>query len=130
MKYFTVSLSFLVLLMTSMAWAEHPGIATEHRDALQGAMSDHILRLTELNGNGSYPTFDPETRSLVQLEFKNFHDSVEIKGRATPYFVSCADFVADDGTLYDIDFFVSSNYGVVSTIVHSKNGKKTPYDVH
>jgi len=74
--------------------------------------------------------FDPETRSLKQLKFTKFHDSVEIKGRTNAYFVSCADFVAEDGTLYDLDFFVSKNYGVVSTIVHSKNGVHTDYDIH
>ena len=130
MKQSTVALTLTFLLITSVAWAEHPGLATEHRDALQSAMGDHILRLTELNGNGSYPMFDPETRSLVQLEFKSFHDSVEIKGRTKPYFVSCSNFIAEDGTLYDVDFFVSKNYAVVATIVHSKNGEKTPYDVH
>ena len=130
MKYSAFALGLILCLVTSLAWAEHPGVATEHRDALQNAMSEHILELTELNGNGSYPAFDPETRSMVQLEFKKFHDSVEIKGRKNPYFVSCADFVAEDGTLYDIDFFVSRNYGVVAALVHSKNGKKSPYDLH
>ena len=133
MKHVTVAVSLLFLLLTGIAWAEHPGhpgVVKEHRDAIQNAMGLHILELTELNGNGSYPIFDPETRSLLQLEFKNFHDSVEIKGRENSYFVSCADFMAEDGTLYDIDFFVSKNYGVVSALIHSKNGQKTPYDVH
>ena len=130
MKYSTLTLSLLFFLLTSMAWAEHLGIATTHRDAVQKAMGKHIEELTELNGNGKYPMFDPETRSLVQLEFKEFHDSVEIKGRKYPYFVGCTDFVAPDGTLYDLDFFLSKNYGVVATLVHSKNGVHTEYDVH
>ena len=93
-------------------------------------MGKHIQEMIEMNGNGKFPMFDPDSRTLVQLEFKNFHDSVEIKGRKNPYFVSCADFVAEDGTMYDIDFFVSKNYGVVSALVHAKNGVKSKYDIH
>ena len=118
-----------IFLLTGTAWSE-VGVADNHRDAIQKAMGKHIDELTELNGNCKYPMFDPESRSLVQLEFKEFHDSVEIKGRKNPYFVSCADFLAPDGTVYDLDFFVSKNYGVVAALVHSKDGKKSPYDVH
>ncbi len=32
--------------------------------------------------------------------------------------------------MYDIDFFVSKNYGVVSALVHAKDGVKSKYDVH
>lgn len=124
------SAAFLgIFFLTGTAWSED-GIATNHGDAIQKAMAKHIQELTELNGNGKYPMFDPESRSLVQLEFKEFHDSVEIKGRTNAYFVSCADFVDPAGTLYDIDFFVSQNYGVVSALVHAKDGEKSPYDVH
>ena len=129
MKRFTYALGLVLLLTTSVAGAQHPGISTSHRDAMQNVMARHIQELTESNGNGKYPIFDPESRSLVQLEFKALHDSVEVKGRTTPYFVSCADFVAPDGTMYDVDFFISKNYEVVLAVVHAKNGTKTKYDV-
>ena len=45
------------------------------------------------------------------------------------YFVSCSDFVAEDGTLYDIDFVVSGKYGVVTSIVHAKDGRHKSYEV-
>ena len=130
MRHSTLALSLLLFLFASMAWAEHPGISTTHRDAMQKVMAKHIQERTELNGNGKYPMFDPDSRSLVQLEFEEFHDSVEIRGRTTPYFVSCADFVAPDGTMYDIDFFISTKYGVVSSLVHAKDGVKSKYDIH
>ncbi len=117
------------LLLAGVAWADD-GIVSTHRDGIQRAMGKHIQEMIEMNGNGKFPMFDPDSRTLVQLEFKNFHDSVEIKGRKNPYFVSCADFVAEDGTMYDIDFFVSKNYGVVSALVHAKNGVKSKYDIH
>ncbi len=117
------------LLLAGVAWADD-GIVSTHRDAIQAAMGKHIQEMIEMNGNGKFPMFDPDTRTVVQLTFKEFHDSVEIRGRETPYFVSCADFMAEDGTMYDIDFFVSKNYGVVSALVHAKNGVKSKYDIH
>jgi len=129
MKYPTVALSLILFLLTSMAWAEHPGLVTTHRDAVQKAMAMHIEKVSEQNENGMYPMFDPETKTVVQLKFKAFHDSVIIMGKKTPYLVSCADFTAEDGTLYDLDFLVSGKYGVVATLVHAKNGKHISYEI-
>ncbi|GJL54934.1 MAG: hypothetical protein NPIRA02_20660 [Nitrospirales bacterium] len=126
-KFFIATCLGFVLLTGGIAWSG--GVASTHHDAVQKAMKQHIQGLTELNGNGTYPVFDPETRSLVQLEFKELHDSVELKGRTNQYFVSCADFVAPDGTLYDLDFFVSTKHGVVAALVHSKNGVHTDYNI-
>ena len=119
-----------ILTNASVAWAQHPGIATNFRDSYQGVMAEHIKQVTEKNGNGKYPIVDPDTRTLVQLTFKEFHDSVEVRGRENSYFISCSDFVADDGTLYDVDFLISEEYGVVSSIVHAKAGKHKSYDVN
>ena len=129
MKITLSALCFTIVLMASLAWAEHPGVATTHRDAIQKAMAMHIEEVTGQNGNGMFPVFDPDTKTVVQLKFKEFHDSVEIKGRKSPYFVSCADFTAEDGTLYDLDFLVSGTYGVVATLVHSKNGDHISYEI-
>ena len=130
MRHFASAFSLVLLLTTSVPGPKHAGIFTTHRNAMQHVMATHIQELTESNGNGKYPIFDPESRSLIQLEFTGLHDSVEIKGRTTPYFVSCADFVAPDGTVHDVDFFISKNYEVVLAVVHAKNGTKTQYDVH
>jgi hypothetical protein len=127
-KFFTATCLGLALFTGGTAWSG--GILSTHHDAVQKGMRQHIEELIELNGNGKYPMFDPETRSLVQLEFKRLHDSVELKGRTNQYFVSCADFVAPDGTLYDLDFFLTMKHGVVSVLIHAKDGKETPYDVH
>ena len=129
MKITLTALCFTIVLMAGLAWAEHPGVATNHRDAIQKAMAMHIEKVTEQNDNGMYPVFDPDTKTVVQLKFKEFHDSVEIKGRKTPYFVSCADFTTEDGTLYDLDFLVSPQYGIVGTLVHSKNGEYISYEI-
>ena len=116
-------------LITGSVWADD-GIAENHRDAIQKAMGKHIAMVTQLNGNGKFPVYDPDTRAIVQLEFEKFHDSVEIKGRKLSYFVACADFHDAKGVVYDLDFLVSRHYGVVATLVHSKDGRKTAYDIH
>ncbi len=129
MKITLSAVCSIFVLMAGLAWAEHPGVATTHRDAIQKAMMTHIETISERNANHMYPVFDPDAKAVVQLKLKAFHDSVEIMGRATPYFVSCADFTAEDGTPYDLDFLVSSKYAVVATLVHAKNGKKIPYEI-
>ena len=129
MKIILSTIACTMALMATLAWAEHPGVATSHRDAIQQAMMVHIKDITEHNANGMYPVFDPDSKTVVQLKLKEFHDSVELKGRATPYFVSCADFTAEDGTLYDLDFLVSRKYAVVGTLVHAKGGEYFSYDI-
>jgi hypothetical protein len=121
---------FVLILMTGSVTAD-TGIAANHRDAIHKAMEKHIQTVTELNGNGKFPVYDPESRSILQLDFDKLHDSVEIKGRKFPYFVTCADFKdSASGDKYDLDFLVSENYGVVATLIHSKNGKYTDYNIH
>jgi hypothetical protein len=120
---------FVLTLMAGSVAAD-TGIADNHRDAIQKAMQQHIQSVIQMNGNGKFPVYDPETRSIVQLKFEKFHDSVEIKGRTLPYFVSCSYFANAEGVIYDLDFLVSPNYGVVATLIHSKDGKKTAYDIH
>ena len=129
MKITLSAVACTMALMAGLAWAEHPGVVTNHRDAIQQAMMKHIKHITEHNGNGMYPVFDPDSKTVVQLKLKEFHDSVEIMGRTTPYFVSCADFTAEDGTFYDLDFLVSRKYAVVGTLVHAKNGEKISYEI-
>ncbi len=129
MKIILSAVCLSLVFMAGMAWGEHPGVATSHRDAIQKAMMTHIEEVTEHNANGMYPVFDPDAKTVVQLKLKKFHDSVEIMGRKTPYFVSCADFTAEDGTLYDLDFLVSRKYAVVGTLMHSKNGTHISYEI-
>lgn len=129
MKISTLFLSLAIFFCSTLAWAEHSGVATTHRDAIQNAMKAHIKDVTEHNANGRYPVLDPDSKTIVQLKLKGFHDSVELKGRNAPYFVSCADFTADDGTPYDLDFLVSRKYAVVGTLVHSKGGEYFSYDI-
>ena len=130
MKKLILLFCLALTLMAGQVAAADMGIADNHRDAIHKAMQKHIQSVSELNGNGKFPMYDPETRSIVQLAFDKLHMSVEIKGRTMAYFVSCADFTDTAGVKYDLDFLVSPNYGVVATLIHSKDGKKTAYDIH
>jgi len=106
------------------------GIVESHRDAIQTAMANHIKNVSEKNGNGMFPIFDPGQKTVVQLKFDRLHDFVVIRGKDYPYFISCADFTDKNGFIYDLDFLVSKNHEVVAVLIHAINNKKTKYDIH
>ncbi len=106
------------------------GIVESHRDAIQTAMANHIKNVSEKNGNGMFPIFDPGQKTVVQLKFDRLHDFVVIRGKDYPYFISCADFTDKKGIIYDLDFLVSKNHEVVAVLIHAINNKKTKYDIH
>jgi hypothetical protein len=126
-----ILIAILAIHFMCAGWAlADTGIVETHRDAIQTAMANHIKDVSDKNGNGMFPIFDPGQRTVVQLKFDRFHGSVEIKGRNYPYFISCADFTDKNGTKYDLDFLVSKNHHVVAVLIHSINNKKTKYDIH
>jgi hypothetical protein len=129
MKYLLTTIAIAFLLFSSLSWA-HEGITTSHRDAMQIAMTEYIQDITNKNGNGMFPIYDPDEKTVVQLKFKDLHDSVEIHGRTNPYFISCANFTNKKGVVYDLDFLVSKNHEVVAVLIHAKKGRKTLYDIH
>ncbi len=118
------------LLLPSMLYAgDDPNIPSDVKAKIQTAMQAHVNTLMAKNG-GSYPIFDPDTREVVQLNFKELHKGVVVKGNQGKYYISCADFTDSNEGKYDLDFLVSANYEVVETLVHKKNGKKMHYGVH
>jgi len=126
-----ILLTMLAIHFMWAGWAlADSGIVETHRDAIQTAMKNHIKDVSDKNGNGMFPIFNPSQRTVIQLKFDRFHDSVEIKGRDYPYFISCADFTDKNGVKYDLDFLVSKNHEVVAVLIHSINNKKTKYDIH
>jgi len=106
------------------------GIVETHRDAIQTAMANHIKDVSEKNGNGMFPIFNPSQKTVIQLKFDRLHDFVVIRGKDYPYFISCADFTDKNGVIYDLDFLVSKNHEVVAVLIHAINNKKTSYDIH
>ncbi len=129
MKKILITMLAIHFMWAGWALADS-GIVESHRDAIQTAMANHIKDVSEKNGNGMFPIFNPGQKTVIQLKFDKFHDSVEIKGRDYPYFISCADFTDKNGVKYDLDFLVSKNHEVVAVLIHSINNKKTKYDIH
>ncbi len=129
MKKILITMLAIHFMWAGWALADS-GIVETHRDAIQTAMANHIKDVSEKNGNGMFPIYNPSQRTIIQLKFDKFHDSVEIKGRDYPYFISCADFTDKNGVIYDLDFLVSKNHEVVAVLIHAINNKKTSYDIH
>ena len=129
MKKILITMLAIHFMWAGWALADS-GIAETHRDAIQTAMGNHIKDVSEKNGNGMFPIFDPGQKTVVQLKFDRLHDFVVIRGKDYPYFISCADFTDKNGVIYDLDFLVSKNHEVVAVLIHAINNKKTKYDIH
>ena len=117
----------LVLTIASPALAgDDPSIKGKQRESIKKAMSDHIEGVSI---DEHYTVYDVVNGELKKLKLKELHEGIVKKG---DYFVSCADFVDPQGTLYDIDFLVGAkddSYLVVLNVIHAVDGKKRKYHV-
>ncbi|MEQ9618959.1 MAG: hypothetical protein RIG61_07265 [Deltaproteobacteria bacterium] len=119
-------LLFITGLVMPAAAADDPNISGDLRENIHSAMSSHVESNTY---DGDYIIYDAVEGKLLELEFKDLHSGIVKKGN---FYVSCADFTDDDGTLYDIDFLVVEKQGqlkVIEALVHSVSGKKRQYQV-
>ena len=117
------------MLPISAFSADDPNIPKSTKAKVQTAMTNHINKMVKIN-EGTYPILDPDTRKIVQLDFKKLHKGVVVKGSEGKYYISCADFTDKSGIKIDIDFLVSPNYEVVESLIHKKDGKRMDYGVH
>jgi hypothetical protein len=108
-----------------VSWgADDPSITGDTRKGIQSAMTSHI------QGNlfdGKYVVYDAVDGHLKKLKFDKVHEGIVKKGG---FYVSCADFVDDQGKQYDLDLLVVEERGsfrVLETVVHSIDGKKRKY---
>jgi hypothetical protein len=90
------------------------------QEAMRQYVDGHLV-------DGKYPLYDALNGGFKHLKFKLLHpDVVQI----SDFYVSCLDFVADDGAAYDIDFMVAkgpNGYHVVQDIIHAVDGRKRAY---
>jgi hypothetical protein len=117
------------LLFATTIWAGDR-ITGQQGEVIRMAMEKHVEEMIKMNGNGKYPVFDPELHQLVQLKLIHFHKGVEAKRGGASYFLAHADFMAEDGMVYDLDFVISKGYAVIAILVHAKDGVEAPYDKH
>ncbi|MFP3940648.1 MAG: hypothetical protein ACLF0P_10105 [Thermoanaerobaculia bacterium] len=91
---------------------EHPEEGAGHAELTKEQLADsieaHIARETRDTG-GVYMLDDPETGETLHLELEKIHEERLSKVGEDTYF-ACVDFVAQDGTTYDVDFFMEGTH--------------------
>lgn len=94
---------------------EHPEKGHEHpeegaggteltKERLADAIEAHVAHEAKSTG-GDYVLKDPQTGETLRLELDKVHEERLAEVAEDTYF-ACVDFVAQDGTLYDVDFFM------------------------
>lgn len=120
-------------LMVGLTFAAAPGLAGDDpsiqgklRQDIQSSMQHFIAHQTV---DGTFVHYDPVDGKLLHLSRPNLHAGIVKKG---DFYVSCADFVDQDGRKIDVDFLVVDAAGALRTtqaLVHKIDGAKRPYDV-
>ena len=126
MKYLSlVTAVFLVLgIVTAGFAADDPSIKGQMRAGIQAAMSEHVKHNSV---DGRYAIYDATKGELKWLSLDKLHEGIVKKG---DFYVSCADFVDQQGKEYDVDFLViqeGRSYQVLESVVHAEGGKKRKY---
>lgn len=118
-----IALTVLVPALSSRA-GDDPSIKGDLRKGIHAAMTEYVETQTI---DGRVRLYDPVDGKLLQLEFDNLHDGIVRKG---DFYVSCADFVDQEGRKIDLDFLVlpdGDKLSATQAIVHSVDGKKRKY---
>jgi len=134
MRFASIVLAFA--LASSAVWAqEHPKEHPEHPKAggekagltvgqLAKAIDGYIREDAALKG-GSFLIFDAVDKKVLQLSLVKVHDEKLAHLGKNVYF-ACTDMKAADGTVYDLDFMMtsSSEGGLRASeiLVHKKGG--------
>ena len=111
-------------LLTTVHAADDPSIKGDLRSNIQQSMQTFIDNQTI---DGKMFVYDPVDGRLLKLSFDSLHKGIVKKG---DFYVSCADFVDQDGRKIDLDFLVrpaQSELIATQAIVHSIDGKKRKY---
>ena len=103
---------------------DDPSIKGELRQNIQTSMKNYIRSETL---NGTFFLYDPVEGKLLRLKLDQLHEGIVRKG---DFFVSCADFVDQNGRKVDVDMLVRrSDNKLITTqaIVHAVDGSKRRY---
>ncbi len=104
--------------------ADDPTIQGDLRSGIQQAMKDFVAEQTV---DGVVRLYDPVDGRLLRLRLEALHEGIVRKG---DFYVSCADFVDQEGRKIDVDFLVLPAEGALRAtqgVVHSVDGKKRKY---
>ena len=114
----------LGLISTSAQAGDDPSIKGDLRTNVHKAMDAYVAQQTI---DGALRLYDPVDGKLLSLTSYELHSGIVKKG---DFYVSCADFVDQEGRKIDVDFLVLPNDGQLQAtqgIVHSVEGKKRSY---
>ena len=112
------------LVAGSATAADDPSIQGNRRRDIQTAMNEFVDHQTV---GGVMRIYDPVEGKLLELKFEELHKGIVKKG---DFYVSCADFVDQDGRAIDVDFLVlRDGHALRATqgVVHSVAGVKRKY---
>lgn len=115
----------LGLALSSLTMAEDdPSIKGKLRQNIQTSMKSFIRSETI---DGAFYLYDPVEGKLLRLKFDKLHEGIV---RKADFYVSCADFVDQNGRKVDVDLLVRDSTGKLITtqaIVHAVNDSKREY---
>ena len=114
----------LGLIATPAHAGDDASIKGELRTNIHKSMDAFVAQQTI---DGVLRIYDPVDGKLLSLESYELHSGIVKKG---DFYVSCADFVDQEGRKIDVDFLVLANDGrlqAIQGIVHSVEGKKRKY---
>ncbi len=103
---------------------DDPSIKAELRTHIHKAMDAFVSQQTT---DGSLRLYDPVAGELLRLASYELHSGIVKKG---DFYVSCADFVDQEGRKIDVDFLVIPSDGELRAtqgIVHSVAGEKRKF---
>ncbi len=124
-KIGAIALALLLGIMaTAASAADDPSIKGDLRTNVHGAMDQFVADNTV---DGVLRLYDAVDGKLLSLRSYELHSGIVKKG---DFYVSCADFVDQEGRKIDVDFLVLPKDGKLQTsqgIVHSIEGEKRKY---
>jgi len=115
----TLFTALLMLMVVAGRAADDPTIRGTLRPQIWSTMDDYIVSQT---GDGIMRLYDPIEDRVLLMEFRGINDGIVREG---DFFVSCADFVDQDGRKLDVDLLVlqsGENLKVTQAIVHKIQG--------
>ncbi len=123
---FTIALigSGSLIAASSAFAADDASIKGDLRTNIQTSMNDFIVAQTVDDKMFVYDAVDGK---LLELSLDSLHSGIVKKG---DFYVSCADFLDQNGRKIDVDFMVRENGETLITtqaLVHSIEGEKRTY---
>jgi hypothetical protein len=111
----TLFTALLMPMVVAGRAVDDPSIRGALRAQIWFTMDDYIV---SQSGDGIMRLYDPIEDRVLLMEFRRIHEGIVREG---DFFVSCADFVDQDGRKLDVDLLVlqsGENLQVTQAIVH------------